>query len=158
MPPLWSTVCRSGRHLIPPLQINPQRRKRKIDGQWSTIRTKTCPSHPETNNNTKLSRNWGQPPATSLTMNKRRARLKGGTLSRFFWSKNFKIFTYWYTNNCQNENILNSPTLVHCTEVRFASFLSGGFITVIVVNPPERKLAKRTSVRWSEMIPELELS
>ena len=30
----------------------------------------------------------------------------------------------------------------HCTEVRFASFLSGGFITAIVVNPPERKLAK----------------
>ena len=34
----------------------------------------------------------------------------------------------------------------HCTEVRFASLLSGGFITAIVVNPPERKLAKRTSV------------
>ena len=34
----------------------------------------------------------------------------------------------------------------HCTEVRFARFLSGGFITAIVVNPPERKLAKRTSV------------
>ena len=33
-----------------------------------------------------------------------------------------------------------------CTEVRFASLLSGGFITAIVVNPPERKLAKRTSV------------
>ena len=36
-----------------------------------------------------------------------------------------------------------------CTEVRFASFLSGGFITAIVVNPPERKLAKSTSVQWS---------
>ena len=35
-----------------------------------------------------------------------------------------------------------------CTEVRFANFLSGGFITAIVVNTPERKLAKRTSVRW----------
>ena len=34
-----------------------------------------------------------------------------------------------------------------CTEVRFASFLSGGFIAVIVVNPPERKLAKRTSLQ-----------
>ena len=31
--------------------------------------------------------------------------------------------------------------------MRFASFLSGGFITAIVVNPPERKLAKRTSVQ-----------
>ena len=43
----------------------------------------TCPSHPETNNIMKLSRNWGQPPATHLTMNKRRARSKGGTLSLF---------------------------------------------------------------------------
>ena len=34
-----------------------------------------------------------------------------------------------------------------CTEVCFASFLSGGFITTIVVNPPERKLAERTSVQ-----------
>ena len=31
-------------------------------------------------------------------------------------------------------------------EVRFATFQAGGFITAIVVNPPERKLAKRTSV------------
>ena len=36
--------------------------------------------------------------------------------------------------------------LLQCTKVRFASFMSGGFITVIVVNPPESKLAKRTSV------------
>ena len=31
------------------------------------------------------------------------------------------------------------------TEVRFSSFFSGGFITAIVVNPPERK---RTSVQY----------
>ena len=31
--------------------------------------------------------------------------------------------------------------------MRFASFLSGEFVTVIVVNPPERRLAKRTSVQ-----------
>ena len=37
----------------------------------------------------------------------------------------------------------------HCTDVRFASFLSGGFITTIVVNSPERKLAKCTSVHCS---------
>ena len=36
------------------------------------------------------------------------------------------------------------------TEVRFASFLPGGFITDIVVNPPESKLAKRTSVQWCD--------
>jgi hypothetical protein len=34
-----------------------------------------------------------------------------------------------------------------CTEVRFASLLSGGFTTMAVINPPERKLAKRTSVQ-----------
>ena len=32
-----------------------------------------------------------------------------------------------------------------------ASFLSGGFITAIVVNPPERKLPKCTSVHWSNL-------
>ena len=36
------------------------------------------------------------------------------------------------------------------TEVHFASLFSGGFITAIVVNPPERKLAKRTSVQWAK--------
>ena len=34
------------------------------------------------------------------------------------------------------------------TEVRFASFLSGGFPTMAVINPPERKLAKRISVQY----------
>ena len=34
----------------------------------------------------------------------------------------------------------------HCTEVRFATFLSGGFTTIAVINPPERKLEKRTTV------------
>ena len=37
----------------------------------------------------------------------------------------------------------------HCTEVRFTSFLSCGFITAIVVNPPEKNLTKRTSVHWT---------
>ena len=34
-----------------------------------------------------------------------------------------------------------------CTDVRFASFLSGGIITVIVVNPPESKMTKCTCVQ-----------
>ena len=33
-----------------------------------------------------------------------------------------------------------------CTEVCFASFLSGGFTTMAGINTPERKLAKRTTV------------
>ena len=36
------------------------------------------------------------------------------------------------------------------TDVQFASFFSSGFITAIAVNPPERRLAKRTSLQWSE--------
>ena len=32
------------------------------------------------------------------------------------------------------------------TEVCIASLLSGGFTTLAVINPPESKLAKRTSV------------
>ena len=36
-----------------------------------------------------------------------------------------------------------------CTEVRFASFLFGGFITAIVVNSLERKMAKRTSEQFA---------
>ena len=36
--------------------------------------------------------------------------------------------------------------LRHCTEVRFATFLSDGFTTIAVINSPEKKLAKRTFV------------
>ena len=41
---------------------------------------------------------------------------------------------------------LNRPS-GHCTDVRFGSFLSGGFTIMAVINPSERKLAKRTSVK-----------
>jgi hypothetical protein len=37
---------------------------------------------------------------------------------------------------------------MQCTEVPFASFLSGGFTTMAAINSPERKLAKSTSVQW----------
>ena len=37
------------------------------------------------------------------------------------------------------------------TEVRFASFLSGRFTTMAVINPPESELAKHTSVQWHKM-------
>jgi hypothetical protein len=35
--------------------------------------------------------------------------------------------------------------------VCFASFLSDGFTTMAVKNPPERKLAKCTSLQWSNL-------
>ena len=37
---------------------------------------------------------------------------------------------------------------VQYTEVRFVSFLSGGFTTISVINPLERKLSKHTSVHY----------
>ena len=59
----------------------------------------------------------------------------------------------------ENNNIHATTNIItpgkqesHCTEVRFASFLSSGFITAIVVNPPEKKLAKRTSVHCTILV------
>ena len=40
----------------------------------------------------------------------------------------------------------NDSLLLHRTDVRFASFLSGGVTTMSVINQSERKLAKRKSV------------
>ena len=37
------------------------------------------------------------------------------------------------------------------TKVRFASFLSGRFNTVAVIDSPEKKLAKHNSVQWSKL-------
>ena len=48
-----------------------------------------------------------------------------------------------YTIHLENHTQEGAP---HSTEVQFVSFLSGGFTTMTVINPPERKLAKRISV------------
>ena len=42
----------------------------------------------------------------------------------------------------------NKQQTPQCTEVRFASFLSGGFTTMTVINPLERKLAKHISQQY----------
>ena len=56
--------------------------------------------------------------------------------------------TYCATNWEDLDSILGTVYILgQCTEVRFASFLSGLFITVITAFPPERKLAKCTSVQ-----------
>ena len=47
--------------------------------------------------------------------------------------------------------IFHVKKLNNCTEVCFNSFFSGGFTTAIVVNPPEKKLLKHTSVNWCEL-------
>ena len=43
---------------------------------------------------------------------------------------------------------LSYEFVVQCTEVRFASILSGGFTTMAIIDPPEKKLAKCTSLQW----------
>ena len=47
---------------------------------------------------------------------------------------------------------LDFSTPDNYTEVHFASFLYGGFtaMAAIAVNPPERQLAKRTSVHYGD--------
>ena len=66
----------------------------------------------------------------------------------------FKFFTYvaktfasLNPHREEDRGIAINHCLTHCTEVHFVSFFSGEFITAIVVNPPERKRAKRISVQ-----------
>ena len=47
-------------------------------------------------------------------------------------------------------HLLIKRTIGQCTELRFANFLSGGFTTMAVINPPEKKLEKRTSLQCSD--------
>ena len=57
----------------------------------------------------------------------------------------------YVVKKCQkNANVICESSLIfrQGTKVRFPSFLSDGLIKVIVVNPPEDKLAKRTPVQW----------
>ena len=48
----------------------------------------------------------------------------------------------------QNTRKIADDGGAQCTEVHFTSLLSGGFTTMAVINPPESKLEKRTSVDW----------
>ena len=75
----------------------------------------------------------------------------------YIWYSNF-FSNFWQSWSisigCHNKcwrGFFNTVILaaIKCKEVRFASAISGGFITAIVVAPPERRLAKRTSVKWS---------
>ena len=71
----------------------------------------------------------------------------------YSWSCNYTRIFYFYTKSIDMERFENNfMKLKQCTVVRFASFFSGGFITAIVVNPPERRLAKCTSVQWKKLL------
>jgi hypothetical protein len=52
---------------------------------------------------------------------------------------------------CANKNKFCALIIGHCTEVHFASLLSSGFTIMAVINPPESKLAKRTSMQSDEI-------
>ena len=70
------------------------------------------------------------------------------------WSKPFKHYKFLFSK-CQKLSTLFTKialkvlVLLWSLQVRFASFFFGEFITAIVVNPPERRLAKCTSVHFS---------
>jgi hypothetical protein len=63
-------------------------------------------------------------------------------LNMFAVCFNLNVFMKYY-----NFVRVKIQVLTRCKEVRFASFHSGGFITDIVVNSPERNLTKRNSVQ-----------
>ena len=60
----------------------------------------------------------------------------------------------WVTVNCGQLWVVQADTdqIVQCREVLIASFLSSGIITAIVLNLPERKLAKHTSVQFINIL------
>ena len=58
------------------------------------------------------------------------------------WAKLSKIWSTYLLNDP-----ISSFCFAQCKEVRFASFLSGEFTTMPVINPPERKLEKCISVQ-----------
>ena len=69
------------------------------------------------------------------------------------WLFKFAMYNWWiHQRFCQSKEIWHNfwwqhqHKVKHSTKVRFTSFLSGGFITAIVVNATEKKLAKCTSV------------
>ena len=57
----------------------------------------------------------------------------------------FGVITYWVIAGLLYFEYIKQQ-ISKVEEVRFARLLSGGFTTMAVINPPERKLAKRTSV------------
>ena len=100
---------------------------------------------------------WGFPsphfyrkiqPRGSITMKKKAKK------SMYYPSNHSKALKMQYSLCCY---CLAQPPRPHhhviqCKEVRFASFLSGGFTTMAVINPRERKLAKRTSVQCLKLV------
>ena len=56
----------------------------------------------------------------------------------------------YYVHQCNRgqkpDTFIYLQRLHHCTEVHFANFLSGGFIIMAVIDPPEKKMAKRSFV------------
>ena len=75
---------------------------------------------------------------------------KASCIHKLFFPS-FQIECIYYSEKCFGSNLHENIAIISCcffyvlcTEMRFASFLFGGFITAIVVNSTERKLAKCT--------------
>ena len=61
-----------------------------------------------------------------------------------------KMYNIMHLLTAVSKGMPFSLIVAQSTEVHFASFLSCGFTTMAVINPLERKLAKRTSVQSTE--------
>ena len=76
-------------------------------------------------------------------------------LVKLFQKKSKQQYHFFFMKNSKNNNIILGFSFMYLVSVyptnrTMHSFFSGVFITAIVVNPPERKLAKRTSVQCSD--------
>ena len=59
-----------------------------------------------------------------------------------------------WLSKCWNERVFFSKFVAfsQCTKVRFVIFLSGGFTSMAIINPLERKVAKPTSVQCLDFL------
>jgi len=73
------------------------------------------------------------------------SQIIGGDFANFVAFSEYMNFDFYLL---AREKFEVTPLLDVCTEVRFASLLSGGITNMAVINPPKRKLTKRTSVVW----------
>ena len=76
-----------------------------------------------------------------LLNHKRRSWKIHGFFSQYSLIASISLFAWIYIRL----KVKTEP--MHCTEVRFASFLFSRFTTMAVMTPPEKKLEKSTSVQ-----------
>jgi hypothetical protein len=82
--------------------------------------------------------------------NTKKSRFPHGLWRNHFICCDLMSFLMFFCKTLTGIQFPNGPRFIQRTEVHFASSLSDGFTTMPVINPPERKLAKCTSVQRVE--------